>query len=63
MDVARKIGIGVVMIIPTFVGGGAIWNFVQSWTFVMIWILIMALCYRWIIAGRIFKGQEGIQNT
>jgi hypothetical protein len=58
MDVARKIGIGVVMIIPTFVGAGAIWNFVQSWTLVMIWILIMALCYRWIIAGRIVKGKE-----
>lgn len=63
MDVVRKIGTGVVMIIPTFVGGGAIWNFVDSWTLVIIWILIMALCYRWMISGRIFKGQEALKNT
>jgi hypothetical protein len=58
MDAVRKIGIGVVMIIPTFVGAGAIWNFAQSWTIVIIWILIMALGYRWIISGRSVKRKE-----
>ncbi|MFC1821632.1 hypothetical protein ACFL9T_02925 [Thermodesulfobacteriota bacterium] len=58
MDLFRKIGTGIVMIVPTFVGGGAIWNFVHSWTLIVIWIIAMAICYRWIIAGRILKGEE-----
>jgi len=58
MDLFRKIGTGIVMIVPTFVGGGAIWNFVHSWTLIVIWIIAMAVCYRWIIAGGILKGEK-----
>ena len=45
MDVPRKIGIGILMIIPTFVGGGALWDlFHGSWLAVVGWIILMALC-------------------
>ena len=45
MDVPRKIGIGILMIIPAFVGGGALWDlFHGSWLPVIGWIILMALC-------------------
>lgn len=45
MDLSRKIGIGIVMIIPSFVGGGAVWNILHSWVAVILWLLIMASIY------------------
>ncbi|MBN2062288.1 MAG: hypothetical protein JW882_17935 [Deltaproteobacteria bacterium] len=52
MDISRKIGIGIVMIIPTFVGSGALWGIFHSWIAVIVWILIMGLVYKNIICGR-----------
>ena len=42
MDIARKIGIGIVMIVPTFVGSGALWDVFHSWFAVIVWVILMA---------------------
>ena len=52
MDIARKIGICVVMIIPTFVGAGALWDIFHNWPAIFIWIAVMAC-----VAGGIFTGK------
>lgn len=49
MDISRMLGIGIVMIIPAFVGSGALWNFLNNWFAVFIWIIIMAGLYVWIL--------------
>ncbi|MBW2610179.1 MAG: hypothetical protein JRC68_07520 [Deltaproteobacteria bacterium] len=53
MDIFRKIGIGIVMIIPTFVGGGIVWGIFSSWLAVIAWIIIMAFLYGGILSGRL----------
>jgi VIT1/CCC1 family predicted Fe2+/Mn2+ transporter len=45
MDISRDIGIGIVMIVPTFVGAGLVWQLLGSWIAVFIWIAIMAFFY------------------
>ncbi len=52
MDLFRRIGIAIVMIVPTFVGGGALWNMFHSWLAVGVWILIMAVVTAGIISGK-----------
>ncbi len=42
---SRDIGIGIVMIIPSFVGSGAVWHFSHSWILVVLWIIAMAFVY------------------
>ena len=47
MDIFRKMGICIVMIIPTFVGAGAVWDIFNSWSVVrwfavFVWIILMA---------------------
>ena len=51
MEIARKIGIGVVMVIPAFVGGGAGWNIFHSWIAVFLWLVLMAIGYWRIITA------------
>ena len=51
MDLSRKIGIGIVMIIPTFVGAGAVWGVFGSWIGVIIWIILMGYTYKRILSG------------
>lgn len=45
MDVSRDIGIGIVLIVPTFVGAGLVWQLIGNWIGVFIWIAIIALLY------------------
>jgi hypothetical protein len=45
MGIARRLGIGIVMIIPSFAGGGALWELFKSWTAVCLWIVLMAVVY------------------
>ena len=42
---SRDIGIGIVMMIPSFVGGGAVYHFTDSWWLVLFWIIAMACVY------------------
>ena len=59
MDIPRKIGIGILMIVPAFVGAGALWDiFHGSWLAVIVWIILMALLSGAIIAG-IFSSKAG----
>ena len=51
MDTPRKIGIGVAMIIPAFVFGGAVWSWFGSWFTVFILEVLMVLLYSSIISG------------
>jgi hypothetical protein len=43
MPWSRKIGIAVVMIIPSFVGAGLIWEFYPSWWLVYSWLAAMVV--------------------
>ena len=54
MDISRKIGIGIVMIIPTFVGGGVVWYFLNSWLAVLVWIIVIASGYG-VMMGKFFR--------
>jgi hypothetical protein len=51
MDIYRKIGIGIVMIIPSFVGSGVLWNIFPDWIPVLLWILMMVFLYAGILTG------------
>jgi len=51
MDVPRLLGKAIVMIIPTFVGGGAVWHIFHSWLAVCIWIAIIGI----VSLGTVFR--------
>ena len=53
MELSRKIGIGIVMIIPTFVISGLFWDLSHSWILVFIVIAGMIALYKQIITGKI----------
>lgn len=56
MDIARKIGIGIVMIVPSFVGSGALWHIFHSWLAVIIWVILMAALCSAILSGKLTGG-------
>ena len=58
MDIARKFGIGIVMIVPGFVLGGAVWEWLESWWAVLGLEIIMVVLYFLIIAGKLFSGAQ-----
>ncbi len=43
MDVPRMFGKTIVMIIPGFVGAGAIWDIFHNWTAIGIWTVAIVL--------------------
>ena len=51
METPRKIGIGIVMIVPAFVFGGVVWALIESWITVFIFEVLMVLLYSSIISG------------
>ena len=51
METPRKLGIGIVMIVPAFVLGGVIWSWFGSWISVLIFEIIIALFYSSLISG------------
>jgi hypothetical protein len=55
MDFARRIGIGIVMIVPTFVGAGAVWAIFSHWLPVALWVIIMALLSGAVTSGRLSR--------
>jgi ABC-type transport system involved in cytochrome c biogenesis permease subunit len=52
MDLPRKLGILIIMIIPGFVIGGALWNLTHSWIAVLVWEILLAIGYGYFLAGR-----------
>jgi len=64
MDAVRKIAILIVMIVPTFVGAGAVWSLVESWIAVLIWIAVMAFVAVRVVTGKFPTPQgSGTSNT
>ena len=53
MDLPRKIGIGIVMLIPTFVGSGALYAIFHSLILAVVWVIIMVFAYNAILAGKL----------
>jgi hypothetical protein len=58
MDITRRLAILIVMIVPTFVGAGAVWDIFGSWIAVLIWIVIMGVVGGNIITGRLLTGGD-----
>jgi len=54
MDLFRKIGVGIVMIVPAFVFGGLIYDLLHSWWAVLVLLVIMIGLYGTIISGKLF---------
>jgi len=52
MEMSRILGIGVIMIVPAFVGSGAVWQFFGSWIGVLIWLIIMGFVYGTILSKK-----------
>lgn len=55
MNIPRILGIGIVMIIPAFVGSGALWAIFHHAAPVFIWVLIMLGTLGGIAAGKLLK--------
>jgi len=53
MELSRKIAIGIVMMIPTFIISGLFWDLSHSWIAVFIVIIAMTFLYSGIITGKI----------
>ena len=58
MDIPRKIGIGVVMIVPTFVIAGALWDLFNNYIPIGVWVIVMAFLYIQIITGKLFGTKQ-----
>jgi len=58
MDLFRKIGIGIVSIIPAFVLGGLIWDWFGSWLAVLGTVIIVGIFSGSAIAGK-FSREQG----
>jgi putative flippase GtrA len=53
MDIPRKIGIGIVMLVPTFVVSGALWHLYPSFIPIIIWAILMGFVTKEIVTGKI----------
>ena len=58
MDITRRLAILIVMIVPTFVGAGAVWDLFESWIAVLIWVVIMSVVAGNIVTGKLLTGGE-----
>jgi len=52
MQYPKKLGIGIVMIVPGFVFGGLVWSLFGSWLPVIILEIMMVFIYTSIISGK-----------
>jgi hypothetical protein len=52
MEIPRRLGIAIVMIVPFVVFAGMVWAVFESWIPVIVVVILMALLYRSIIKGR-----------
>lgn len=59
MEISRDIGIGIVMIIPSFVGGGALWQIFHNWPLIFLWLIIMVCIYGGILLKKNWKNSPG----
>jgi membrane protease YdiL (CAAX protease family) len=61
MELSRRIGIGIVMLVPAFVGSGVLWALFHSWLPIVVWVAIMAVVAGGIMSGRFIKSWESRQ--
>jgi hypothetical protein len=62
-ETARKIGIAIVMIVPTFVVAGALWDTFHSWFAVLIWLIIMVGFAAGLVSGKLCSCNRGSNST
>jgi len=62
MDLPRKIGIGIVMLVPTFVGSGALWHIFHSFIPISLWVVLMAFVTAGILTGKIQSRFQGANS-
>jgi hypothetical protein len=64
MDLSRKIGVGVTMIVPGFVMGGLAWDLMGSFTPILGWLavlgveIVMLIIYALVITGKFIPGGQ-----
>jgi hypothetical protein len=58
MELPRKLGIGIVMIVPTFVFAGLVYNWFHSYIFVFAIMIMMAVLFGLVFTGKIFEGRS-----
>jgi hypothetical protein len=52
MDLPRKLGVGMVMLVPAFVLGGLLWALIESWIAILILEIFIALGFGYVISGK-----------
>ena len=52
MDLTRKIGTAIVMLVPAFVLGGLVWELIPSWFSVLGIEIVVVLAYVALIQGK-----------
>jgi len=55
MDLPRKLGIGIVMIVPTFVLAALFFSWFHSYIMVFFVMIAMAVLYGFILTGKLFS--------
>ena len=55
MDVPRMFGKVIVMIIPGFVGAGAVWDVFHNWVAIGIWFIATVIFTCAVVLGKEFK--------
>jgi hypothetical protein len=52
MDLPRKLGVGIVTLVPAFVLGGALWSLTNSWIAAWILEVLFAIGYGYWVWGK-----------
>ena len=55
MDIPRMFGKAIVMIIPGFVGAGAVWDVFHNWIAIGIWTIVMVIFTCAVVLRKDFK--------
>jgi hypothetical protein len=63
MDIYRKLGIGIVFIVPAFVLGGALWALIESWFGVLVLEIVVTGIYWSIIRRKPAEPQQEAESV
>jgi hypothetical protein len=47
------------MIVPTFVGGGVVWDLFHSWLAILIWVIVVGAFTGWLIGVKMSGAPDG----